>query len=95
MSKKVDIYSLNEAYSRVNESMGATAAVASSGSKSQPHDKKEEDEETIKNDILNQVAEGLKKVIEIIEKYKSSSRTSKNIKLPENSEDSSWVPSLK
>ena len=55
----------------------------------------DEDAEAVKSDVLDQIAEGLKKVIDIIENYKSGTTSSKNIKLPENPEDASWVPSLK
>jgi hypothetical protein len=55
----------------------------------------DEDAEAVKSDVLDQIAEGLKKVIDIIENYKSGTTSSKNIKLPENPEDASWVPSLR
>jgi len=62
---------------------------------SQRMESHDEDAEAVKSDVLDQIADGLKKVLDIIEGYKSGPGSSKNIKLPENPEDTSWIPSLK
>ena len=62
---------------------------------SQQEQMPDEDAEVIKSDVLDQIAVGLKKVLDLIEVYKSDQGQAKTLKLPENPEDASWVPSLK
>lgn len=55
----------------------------------------DEDEETSTKELLTNVAEGLKGILENIEKYLSRSGEPKTLKLPENPEDTSWIPSVR
>lgn len=53
----------------------------------------DEDEESSTKELLANVADGLKGILENIEKYLSRSNELKTLKLPENPEDTSWIPS--
>ena len=55
----------------------------------------DEDEEFGKTEILKDIATGLKGILESIEKYLSKDRSTKTISLPDNPEDTSWIPSTK
>lgn len=52
----------------------------------------DEDEESRIN-ILNDIATGLKDILDKIENYTSKSPSGERIKLPENPEDFSWIRS--
>lgn len=55
----------------------------------------DEDEETSTKELLSNIAEGLKGILDNIEKYLSRSGEPKTLKLPENPEDTSWIPSTR
>jgi hypothetical protein len=54
----------------------------------------DEDEEGRAN-ILSEIANGLKDILEKIENYNSRSSSTKSIKIPDNPEDVSWLPSTR
>jgi len=62
---------------------------------SQQEQMPDEDAEAVKGDVLDQIAEGLKKVLDLIEGYRSDQGQAKTLKLPENPEDASWIPSAR
>lgn len=55
----------------------------------------DEDEEGSTKELLANVADGLKGILDNIEKYLSRSNEPKTLKLPENPEDTSWIPSTR
>lgn len=55
----------------------------------------DEDEETSTKELLSNIAEGLKGILDNIEKYLSRSGEPKTLKLPENPGDTSWIPSTR
>ncbi len=54
----------------------------------------DEDEEG-RVDILGEIANGLRDILEKIESYNSKSSSTRSIKIPENPEDVSWLPSTR
>ena len=54
----------------------------------------DEDEEG-RADILGEIANGLRDILEKIESYNSKSSSTRSIKIPENPEDVSWLPSTR
>ncbi len=55
----------------------------------------DEDEETSSKAVLTTIAEGLKDILEKIEGHLGRSAEPRTLKLPENPEDTSWIPSTR
>ena len=61
--------------------------------KENQHQVEDEDEELSQNNILREISNGLKDILNSIDKYLSDRPQSKNVtwKLPDNPEDTSWL----
>lgn len=55
----------------------------------------DEDEETSSKAILSTIADGLRDILDKIEAHMGKSAGPKTLKIPENPEDTSWIPSAR